>query len=76
VIASLGLRLAMHTLFGEVVRVGTAELPVPASLNGWAAVLALLAGLALFRFKLGVGWTILLAAAAGAGLYVAGFVPG
>jgi chromate transporter len=76
VIASLGLWLAIHTLFGEVVRVGTAELPVPASLNGWAAVLTLLAGLALFRVKLGVGWTILLAAAAGAGLYVAGFVPG
>ena len=76
VIASLALWFAVHTLFREVVKLGAAELPVLATINLWGAALAVTAAVALFRFKLGVGRTILLSAAAGIALYAAGAVSG
>lgn len=76
VIASLALWFAVHTLFREVVKLGAAELPVLATINPWGGALAATAAVALFRFKLGVGRTILLSAAAGILLYAAGAVSG
>jgi chromate transporter len=62
VILNLVVWFAIHSLFAEVVRIerfGLAlELPVPASLDPAALALTALALLAVFRFKLGTGWTL------------------
>jgi chromate transporter len=62
VILNLVVWFAIHSLFAEVVRIerfGLAlELPVPASLDPAALALTLLALLAVFRFRLGTGWTL------------------
>jgi chromate transporter len=67
-----GLRVLFRDLrpfhFGPV----TAELPVPASLDPAALLLALLAGACLFRFRLGVVPTLGIAAGAGLFLRLAG----
>ena len=57
VILNLALWFAIHTLFGEVREVGIAgtrfEVPVLASLNIPALLLAAVAAIAVFRFKAG-----------------------
>jgi chromate transporter len=62
VILNLVVWFAIHSLFAEVFRIerfGLAlELPVPASLDPAALALTALALLAVFRFKLGTGWTL------------------
>jgi chromate transporter len=62
VILNLVVWFAIHSLFAEVVRVerfGLAlELPVPDSLDPAALALTVLALVAVFRFKLGTGWTL------------------
>jgi chromate transporter len=62
VILNLVVWFAIHSLFAEVVRFerfGLAlELPVPASLDPAALALTVLALLAVFRFRLGTGWTL------------------
>ena len=62
VILNLVVWFAIHSLFAEVVRIerfGLAlELPVPTSLDPAALVLTALALLAVFRFRLGTGWTL------------------
>ncbi len=62
VILNLVVWFAIHSLFAEVVKVerlGLAlELPVAASLDPAALTLTALALLAVFRFKLGTGWTL------------------
>src|SRR3546814_19434193 len=58
VILNLALWFAIHTLFGEVRKVaiigGGFDVPVLASLNIAALVLALGAAIAVFRFKVGM----------------------
>ena len=72
VIANLALWFGLRVLFGELAnyRVGpmALDLPVPASLDPLALLIALLAVLALFRLKLGVIRTLGLSAGAGLAL--------
>ena len=76
VIASLAMWFAVHALFAHAVRLDRGpfdfDWPVLASLNPWAAVLALAAAVAIFRFKVGIAPTILGAAALGVLLHFAG----
>ena len=78
VIASLALWFAIHALFARASRVNQGPLdfdwPVLSSINPWAALLALAAAVAIFRFKLGIATTILAAAAAGFVLSASGLV--
>ena len=58
VIFNLAIWFAIHTLFGQTMAVrsptGSFDVPVPASINTAAVVLAVSAAVAIFRFKLGV----------------------
>jgi len=75
VILNLAIWFAVHVIFDEVViwRAGplTMELPVPASIDWWAALLTALAVFAVFRLKLGM--VTVLAGAALAGVLVTMF---
>lgn len=77
VIGQLALWFALHTLFlvVEPVRLGpfSLDLPVLASWNPAACLLALLAVLAVFRFRLGIGPLLLGGASAGAVLHLLRF---
>ncbi|AHE55304.1 chromate efflux transporter [Sphingomonas sanxanigenens] len=70
VILNLALWFAIHTLFGRVESIafagGRLDVPVLATFDAPAAILALAAAAALFRFRLGVPIVLLLAAALGA----------
>ncbi len=70
VILNLALWFAIHTLFGQVRRVAFGpfafDAPVPASLDLPALILATLAALAVFRFRLGMIPVLLGSAALGA----------
>lgn len=72
VIANLALWFGLRVLFGEVrsVQAGplSFDLPVPATLDVQAVILALLAAVCLFRLRLGVVRTLGVAALAGLGL--------
>lgn len=76
VIANLSLWFALHVLFRRLVptdwALGTIDLPVLASLDWRAALLALLSALLLFRFRIGMV-PLLLAASAGGLLLGLGF---
>jgi len=76
VIMNLAVWFAQHTLFAAQMRVGLGpiglDVPVLASVDGWALLLAVAAGLALFRLGAGVITTLLACAAAGLVLQVAG----
>ncbi|MGX5713816.1 chromate efflux transporter [Sphingopyxis terrae subsp. ummariensis] len=76
VIANLSLWFALHVLFRRLVptdwALGTIDLPVLASLDWRAALLALLSALVLFRFRIGMV-PLLLAASAGGLLLGLGF---
>jgi chromate transporter len=76
VVLNLAIWFALHLLFSAVAKVpGLAlELPVLASLNVWALVLAAAAMLALFRFKIGMIATLAGCSAAGVVLYLLGVV--
>jgi chromate transporter len=65
VIGSLALWFATHVLFGATTRWQSVDVPVPASLDPFVAVLALAAAFCLFRLKLGTLKTLGLCAAAG-----------
>jgi chromate transporter len=75
VVANLALWFSLRVLFGERVRVAAGpvalELPVPASLDPAALALAVLAGLWLFRFRLGVVRTLAVTAVCGLALRLA-----
>ncbi len=68
VIGNLAVWFALHVLFGRTVAVHglgmSFEAPVLASLDPWALGLAVVAGVALFRFKFGVLRTLVLCSAA------------
>jgi chromate transporter len=69
VVANLALWFSLRVLFAERVRVAVGpvalELPVPASLDPAALALAMLAGVCLFRLRLGAVRTLAVTATAG-----------
>jgi chromate transporter len=75
VIANLAVWFAIHTLFARTVDVRTAGLsfaaPVLSSLDPWALLLAVVAGISLLRLKLGVTRTLGICAAASIALHLA-----
>jgi chromate transporter len=54
VILNLAIWFAIHTLFGQVRRIGGVDLPVLASLNVPALLMSIAAMTAMFRFRIGV----------------------
>jgi chromate transporter len=76
VVLNLAVWFAIHTLFSRVADrpVGPATLPVPdvTSFSPIAAVIALAAGIALFRFKVGMLWVLAGGAAMGVLAWFAG----
>jgi len=70
VVLNLSVWFTLHTLFGTVrtERLGplTVEIPQWSTLHGLATTLAAVAMLAMLRFKVGMGWTLLGSAVAGA----------
>jgi len=69
VIANLALWFGLHVLFREqaAMTLGSLQidLPIPSSIDPVAAALALLAALALFRFRFGVFGTLALTSVCG-----------
>ncbi|WP_425374914.1 chromate efflux transporter [Methylobacterium segetis] len=78
VILNLAVWFAVHTIFAEVRPFAAGpirlDVPVPASLDPWALVLALAAFVAVFGFKAGMIATLLACSAAGMALHLAGWV--
>jgi chromate transporter len=78
VILNLAIWFAIHTVFREVspVQLGPAsfEAPVLSSVDPWALLLSAAAMLAVFRFKIGMIWTLAGCSAAGMVLYLIGVV--
>ena len=78
VILNLSIWFAVHTLFRQVTQVRSYglsfDLPVAASLDVWAALLAAGAALAIFRLKVGMIPVLLACALAGIGLNMAGLI--
>lgn len=78
VILNLSIWFAVHTLFRQVTQVRSYglsfDLPVLTSLNMWAALLAVGAALAIFRFKVGMIPVLVGCALAGVGLNMAGII--
>jgi chromate transporter len=77
VILNLAVWFALHTIFRDVARPDprfALELPVPASVDPWALLLAIAALIALFRLKAGMIPTLVACSAAGVVLYLAGAV--
>ncbi len=76
VIMNLAVWFAQHTLFAQQARVWMGpvglDVPVLASVDWWAVVLAAAAGVAIFRLGAGVITTLAACAAAGLALQVAG----
>ena len=70
VILNLSIWFALHTVFGELneLRLGPMRMEVPVwpSLEPGAAALAIAALVAMLRFGLGLGWTLLGSALLGA----------
>ncbi|MCP3731764.1 chromate efflux transporter [Sphingomonas sp. MG17] len=78
VVLNLAIWFAIHTLFRETLPVAAGplrfDMPVLMSIDPWAAVLALAAIVAMFRWNVGVFTTLASAAAAGIGLHLAGLI--
>ena len=78
VILNLAVWFALHTVFAETRPFAAGpirfDVPVLGSLNPWALALAAAAVLAVFRFKVGMVWTLAGCAAAGVALHLAGLV--
>jgi len=78
VILNLAIWFAIHALFHQTTPVrspGLAfDLPLPSSVDPWAALLTIGAIVAIFRFKAGMLHTLAASAAAGAALYAAGVI--
>ncbi|CAN5660190.1 chromate efflux transporter [soil metagenome] len=74
VILNLAIWFALHTVFGDVVRLraGALDMDVPVwtSLEPGAAMLSLAALVAMLRFRLGLGWTLLASAMLGAAYWM------
>jgi chromate transporter len=78
VIANLAIWFALHTLFGEVqlrhVLGMSLQIPVLNTINFPALVLSIAAGIALFRFKVGMIATLLGSSVAGIVMHFAGWI--
>jgi chromate transporter len=78
VIANLAVWFALHVLFHETIAVHAAgmrfDAPVLASIDPWAAALAIVAGIAMLRLKLGVMRSLAICAGASIALHLAGLV--
>ncbi len=78
VVLNLAIWFAIHSLFGSVTRVAAGplrfDMPVPASINPWAALLSAAAIVAMFRFNVGVFATLAASSLAGIALHLAGLV--
>jgi chromate transporter len=78
VVLNLAIWFALHTIFREVRPVrgfGFAfDMPVLASVEPWALALAVVAVIAIFRFKMGMITTLLVCSAVGIGLHFVGLV--
>lgn len=78
VMLNLALWFALHTIFQEVRKLPVAglalDVPVLTSFNPWAALLAAVAMVAVFRFKAGTATVLLLCAGAGLGLHLSGLL--
>jgi chromate transporter len=76
VVLNLAVWFAVHTIFRQVHPVRSFGLsfdaPVLASVDPWALLLALAAAVAIFRFKVGMIWTLAACSLAGLALYLAG----
>jgi chromate transporter len=76
VILNLAIWFAVHSIFREVTRVRgyglSFDAPVLGSIDMWALALSGVAVAAVFRFKIGMLWTLALCCALGVGLYLAG----
>ncbi|MBI2801040.1 MAG: chromate efflux transporter [Gammaproteobacteria bacterium] len=76
VILNLAIWFAIHTIFREVMLFSAGpirtDVPVLASVDGWALLLSGAAILAMFRFKVGMIPTLLAASGAGVALFLAG----
>jgi chromate transporter len=76
VILNLALWFAIHTIFREVTHVRghglSFDAPVLASADPWALALAFAALIAVFRFRIGMLWTLAACSAAGMLLYLFG----
>jgi chromate transporter len=74
VVANLAVWFALHVLFGETVPVRALmtffDTPVFSSIDLWALALAVVAGVSLFRFKLGVMPTLAICSATSIAQYV------
>ncbi|ABQ68897.1 chromate transporter, chromate ion transporter (CHR) family [Rhizorhabdus wittichii RW1] len=74
VILNLAIWFAIHTLFRQTARLAAGplavDLPVPASIDIWAALLCLAAVVAMFRLRLGVTATLAMTSAAGVALHL------
>jgi chromate transporter len=79
VVLNLAIWFAVHSVFREVIAVrgyGLAfDAPVAASADLWALALSAAAIVAIFRFKVGMMWTLAACAAIGVLLYLAGAAP-
>ena len=72
VILNLGVWLALHVLFGQMMRIGFVTLPVPGSVNWAALAIALAAMVAIFRFRAGVVAVLAASCIAGVVLHLLG----
>jgi chromate transporter len=76
VILNLAVWFALHTMFRQVVPIRqyglSFDLPLPASVDPWAAALSLAAILAILRFKIGMMTALAACTAAGLALHLAG----
>ena len=76
VILNLALWFAIHTVFREVTPVRgyglSFDAPVLLSADPWALALSVAAIVAIFRFKIGMMWTLAACSAIGIGLYLIG----
>jgi len=76
VILNLAIWFAIHTIFRSVVPIRgygfSFDAPVPSSADLWALALSIAAVLAIFRFKIGMIWTLAGSCAAGIALFTVG----
>ncbi len=79
IILNLSIWFAIHTLFRQVKRVGGYglhfDVPILSSVDPWALLLALGAGLAIFRFKLGMLAVLAASSLAGIALHLLHAIP-
>jgi chromate transporter len=78
VVLNLAVWFAVHTLFHETIPVRTAlftfDVPKPESVDPWALAIAVVAAVAIFRFRVGIIPTLLASCLAGIALYVVGAI--